>query len=354
MAVHPIALEDALPHITAGARVIIDVRSQGEFACGHIPGAVNIPLLNNEEREAVGTCYKNQGHDAAVDLGFRLVGGKFADYAQQARAVCGQRETIVYCWRGGLRSSIMSWVFDLAGVRVSQLQGGYKSWRRECLNRFGAPYRLVLLSGMTGCGKTAILEALRNAGEQVIDLEKIAAHKGSSFGRLGMPEQPAQEHFENRIALALLRLNHNKWIWVEDESRFIGKVRIPDVFFTRMEQSAEVELVRSRAQRIQRVIEEYGVFSAAELEDRTAVLSKRMGSEQVGQAIEALNQGDLVQWSSLLLDYYDKRYVHTRNKRRAVNGERSGSRLLVELDGPVDRDAVKVAREFYDAGGNAG
>lgn len=354
MAVHPIALVEALPHFTGGERLIIDVRSPGEFATGHIPGAVNIPLLNNEEREAVGKCYKNQGHDAAVDLGFRLVGGKFADYAQQARAVCGKQEAIVYCWRGGLRSGIMSWAFDLAGVRVSQLQGGYKSWRRECLNRFGAAYRFVLLSGMTGCGKTALLEALRNSGEQVIDLEKIAAHKGSSFGALGMPEQPTQEHFENRIALALLQLNHNKWIWIEDESRFIGKVRIPDAFFIRMEQAVEVELVRSRAQRIQRVIEEYGVFSTAELEERTAVLAKRMGSEQVGHAIEALNRADLVQWSSLLLDYYDKRYLHTRNKRRAATGDRECSRLLVALNGPMERDAITVAREFYNAGGNAG
>jgi tRNA 2-selenouridine synthase len=351
MAVDPIALEEALPHITAGSRVIIDVRSPGEFASGHIPGAVNIPLLNNEEREAVGTCYKNQGHDAAVDLGFRLVGGKFADYARQARAVCGQQETIVYCWRGGLRSSIMSWVFDLAGVKVSQLQGGYKVWRRECLNRFEAPYRLVLLSGMTGCGKTAILESLLNSGEQAIDLEKLASHKGSSFGALGMPEQPTQEHFENMIALALLRLNEKKWIWIEDESRFIGRLRIPDAFFARMEQAAEVELVRSRTQRVQRVIQEYGVFSATELEERTAILAKRMGSEQVSHAIEALHRGDLAQWASLLLDYYDKTYLHTRNKRRAEANERESFRLLVELHGPVDQDAAIVAREFYDAEG---
>jgi tRNA 2-selenouridine synthase len=352
MAVHPIALEEAVPHITAGSRVIIDVRSPGEFASGHIPGAINIPLLNNEEREAVGTCYKNQGHDAAVDLGFRLVGGKFADYAQQARALCGQQDTIVYCWRGGLRSSIMSWVFDLAGVRVSQLQGGYKSWRRECLNLFGTPYRLVLLSGMTGCGKTAILESLQKSGEQVIDLEKLASHKGSSFGALGMPEQPTQEHFENLIALALLRLNTENWIWLEDESRFIGKVRVPDAFFARMEQAVEVELVRSRAQRIQRVIEEYGMFSTAELEERTAVLAKRMGSEQVRQAIDALHQGELEQWISVLLDYYDKTYLHTRNKRRAETGEPETFRLLVELNGPVIEDAAAVVREFYDAGGN--
>ncbi|MFN9392023.1 MAG: tRNA 2-selenouridine(34) synthase MnmH [Flavobacteriales bacterium] len=347
MTIPTISLAEAWSGSTSSPRLWIDVRSPGEYAAGHIPGAINIPLLNNEERAEVGTIYKQHGRDSAVDAGFRLTGGKFARYVQEAREACSDREAIVYCWRGGLRSAIMSWIFSLSGMHIHQLSGGYKAWRNECLRLFAHPFQILLLSGMTGCGKTAILRQLEQMGEQILDLEKWASHKGSSFGALGQPEQPTQEHFENLLGFGLMNSNDQRRLWIEDESRFIGKLRIPDALLRQMARAPELEVCCTQEERIARILHEYGAFPAEQLSERTVALSRRIGGEQVKSALKRLHEGDLQSWVGILLDYYDKTYLYTRCRRRKDFPE--GVVLTAQVGGDDDQSARTirfVAQQF--------
>jgi tRNA 2-selenouridine synthase len=300
--------------------VALDARSPGEYAQGHVPGALNLPLLNNEERHLVGLCYKEKGHDEAVKLGFELTGHQFIDKIKRAEELCPDKKLIVYCWRGGLRSQILSWILSTAGFDVHVLEGGYKSYRQEAIHSFALSRRILIVSGKTGAGKTEILHALRERGEQILDIEGIGTHKGSSFGGLGQEEQAPQEHFENRLASALMKSDPNRILWIEDESRFLGKLRIPDPLYHQMFQSELIFVDRSRTGRTERILNEYGSFPKEILAERTLAVSKRMGNEQARSAVEALMNGDFQTWVQLLLDYYDKGYAHSlaREKRTII------------------------------------
>lgn len=296
-----------------GAVVLLDVRSPKEFALGHIPGAINLPLLNDEERHLVGITYKEHGQQEAVKKGFELVGHKFVEYIKRAEELSPRKELQLYCWRGGLRSNIMAWLLSTAGFKVKLLQGGYKSYRHLCYELFEKGGSLCILSGMTGTGKTEWLQKLSDRNIQVIDLEKLANHRGSAFGGLGQLEQCAQEHFENVLGWSLFSMREGI-IWIEDESRFIGKLRIPDVFFQRMLSAPHVELILSTEKRIQRIIREYGSFPTELLAEKTKSITKRMGGDQVKQSLDALEQGDLEGWIKPLLYYYDKSYMHGKSR----------------------------------------
>ena len=161
--------------------------------------------MNNEHRHLVGIEYKKNGREAAVLLGFKLAGPLFHEFIEKANANSENKVAMVYCWRGGMRSSIMSWILSMAGFKVTLLKDGYKSFRNFILEQFNRTIQLIIIGGHTGCGKTDILKALRKMGEQVIDLEELAHHKGSAFGALGLPEQPTNEFFELNF-IVLLRL----------------------------------------------------------------------------------------------------------------------------------------------------
>jgi tRNA 2-selenouridine synthase len=293
--------------------VLLDARSEGEHAQGHIPSAISFPLLNNEERHEVGITYKQMGNHEAVKKGFALVGHKFEGYIRSAEKLAPQREVFLYCWRGGMRSNIMAWLLDLAGFRVFLLRGGYKSYRHLCIGSFQPDNRLIVLGGKTGSGKTEILHALAGKGAQVLDLEALASHKGSAFGAMGQPPAPTQEHFENKICWVLSQMGSGI-IWIEGESRFIGRLRIPDTLFERMLQSEIVELDRSFEERIERIIHEYGNFPAEQLLERTRSIQKRMGGENVKESVDALMAGDMRGWAQPLLRYYDRTYAHSAEK----------------------------------------
>lgn len=320
-----------------GAVVLLDVRSPKEFALGHIPGAINLPLLNDEERHVVGITYKEQGQQEAVKKGFELVGHKFVDYIKKVEEISNHKYLSVYCWRGGLRSNIMAWIFSTAGFEVTLLKGGYKSYRGLCHDLFLQKGKFCILSGMTGTGKTEWLQHLEHNGEQVIDLEKIAHHKGSAFGGLGQPEQVSQEQFENLIGWSLLQKN-DAWIWMEDESRFIGKLRIPDSLFLRMMASPHVELKLSAEKRLKRIAMEYGSFPVEVLEEKTRSLVKRMGGDQVKLSLDALAVGDIEGWIKPLLNYYDKAYLHgkTRYEVKTISA--------IELDSLSNDDVIRILR----------
>ncbi|MDZ4750851.1 MAG: tRNA 2-selenouridine(34) synthase MnmH [Flavobacteriales bacterium] len=307
--------------IKAKGVVVLDARSPGEFEKGHIPGAMNLPLLDNEERHLVGLCYKKNGHDEAVKLGFELAGAQFIDKIRSAEILAPHRELLIYCWRGGLRSQIMAWLLSTSGFNVELLEGGYKSFRNEALTEFTKQRVVYILGGKTGAGKTEVLQFLNELGEQIIDLEGLGSHKGSSFGSLGLPTQPSQEHFENMLALELMKVNKiDHALWIEDESRFIGKVRIPDSFYSIMVESKIIFIDRSTKSRAHRILGEYGSFPVEILAERTAAIAKRMGPEQSRDAVNALLQGNQEKWVELLLDYYDKSYNHSllRGKRQIL------------------------------------
>ena len=188
---------------------ILDVRSPDEYNRGHIPGALSLPLFNNEERSAVGTLYLQKGSKEAMLKGLELVGPKMKEFVSQASGLTPEGELALYCWRGGMRSNSMAWLFNTSGIKSHTLEGGYKSWRRHIHDFFGQPVaKLVVIGGMTGTGKTEILEEIERKGGQVVHLERLARHKGSVFGHLGMPAQPSTEQFENELYSGLVASKH--------------------------------------------------------------------------------------------------------------------------------------------------
>jgi len=206
---------------------IIDVRSPGEYEHAHIPGALNLPLFSNEERAEIGTIYKQRGRVKAVQRGLEVVGPKLAGFAKFALAL--QSENIlIHCWRGGMRSSSMAWLLETVGINCTLLTGGYKSYRSRVLTSFEKPLKIILLGGYTGSGKTDLIKLLKEQGEQVLDLEGLACHKGSAFGAIGQGEQPSSEQFENLLSLEMEALDGEKVVWIEDESRNVGKVFVPE------------------------------------------------------------------------------------------------------------------------------
>lgn len=277
---------------------------------------MNVPLLNDEQRHRIGITYKEQGRDAAVLLGFDLVGPRFGELVRSARALAGsQRDVQVYCWRGGMRSQILGWVLQLAGFRVRILPGGYKAWRNNLLLRCGEPRKLIVLGGRTGSGKTELLHHLAAQGEQVIDLEGLAHHKGSAFGALGEPPQPSHEQFENLVALAWCNTDPERAVWMENESRSIGRVKLPDAVYNHLRNAPVVEAVVPIDVRKQRILETYGTFSAKELSDCTRQLAKRLGGLRLQEAMSALEEDRRDEWLDILLGYYDKTYDYGNSQR---------------------------------------
>ncbi len=294
---------------------LLDVRTPLEYEHGHIPGANNFPLFNNEERKTVGTMYKQQGKQAAVLKGLEFVGPKLKGLVQSAIKLNKGDTFLIHCWRGGMRSSSVAWLLETYGFKTIILKGGYKSFRQFVLNSFSEHLNLLILGGRTGAAKTLLLYELQNQGQQIIDLEKLANHKGSSFGSLGEIKQPSQESFENELAIALINLNKDKTVWLEDESRMVGQKVIPDELWKQMRCAKVVYLDIPFDERVKYLVNEYGKFSKEELIESTNRISKRLGGQNAKLAIKAINEGDLTTACQINLSYYDKAYDHGIDKR---------------------------------------
>jgi tRNA 2-selenouridine synthase len=307
--------------------ILLDARSEGEFEMGHIPGAISFPILNNEERKLVGTCYKQKGHEPAVILGYELVGNKFAQYVSYAYKHWKGREIYVHCWRGGLRSNIMGNLLSSAGFNVKLIKGGYKVYRSEVLKYLAGNFVFKVLGGYTGSGKTEILKQLEARGAQVLDIEGLASHRGSAFGSLGLPSQPRQEHFENLIFEKLRRFSPNKPVWIEDESRLTGKLQIPDQIYAGLRNSFVYFLDYSIEKRAIQTLSEYGDFEVQLLAETTLKLRKRMGDLLNREAIQLLHEGDKQGWVLKVLAHYDKQYDFGFSKRSV------DSSLSLQLEG---------------------
>ena len=298
--------------------ITIDVRSPAEFEHAHIPHALNLPLFDNEQRALIGTTYKKQSREAAIKVGLPLFGTKMLPMIETVEAWIKDRQkendltkpTIyVHCWRGGMRSAAVAWLLDLYGYKVIQLTGGYKAYRNWVLEQFTIPYRLKVLGGYTGSGKTEILHALQEKNYAVIDLEGLAHHKGSAYGAIGQLPQPSQEMFENIVAEKLLEVNKKqKSIWIEDESQRIGTVLIPTPLFHLMRNSTCYFMTIPFEQRLNFIVEGYGSFDQKSLIEATMRIQKRLGGLETKTAIDFITAGALKEAFSILLKYYDKWY----------------------------------------------
>ncbi len=310
---------------------IIDVRSPGEFTHGHIPGAVNVPLFESDERAVVGTLYKQTGRDAAVLEGLRIVGPKLAGIVERAAALAPDRRIAVHCWRGGERSGSVAWLLDKAGFRdVYTLKGGYKAFRQLVLGSFGTLPRLHILGGYTGTGKTELLRQLKILGEPVIDLEALANHKGSSFGMLGEAPQPSQEHFENLLWAAFRAAPIAQAVWLEDESRKIGRLVLPAPLYEALRSARLFFVNMPQEERVLRLVEDYGRFPVDELGSAVERIGKRLGPQHAKAALQALHAGELATVARLTLNYYDRTYAHglmQRDRTAVVQLEAPGHDL---------------------------
>ncbi len=295
---------------------VVDVRSEGEFGEGHIRQAINIPILNNEERVAVGTDYKQKGQQEAIKTGFRLVGPRLIDIINETQRIANGSEILVHCWRGGMRSSNFCQFVGMAGVKSHQLKGGYKAYRHQALESFKRPLQIILLTGCTGSGKSEVLRALKVNGEQVLDLEALANHKGSAFGGLLMPAQPTTEQFQNELFEEIIKLDVSRRIWVEDESIAIGKIFLPHDFWARMMESPLVKMDVEKNVRVQRLVNEYGPADREEFLNIMGKVVKKLGGQHYNAAKEKLLQGDMVSTIDILLTYYDKAYLNSIAKRK--------------------------------------
>lgn len=307
-----------IPAFLTAPGPILDVRSPGEFTQGHLPGAINYPLFNNEERAQIGTCYKQQGRDAAVELGFDLLGPKLGEMVRQAKAIAPERYLRVHCWRGGMRSGGVAWGLQMAGFQVATLEGGYKSYRRWARTVFAAPRRIIVLGGMTGTGKTQILHALAGLGEQVLDLEGLANHRGSSFGSLDMPPQPSTEHFENLIGDRLAQLDPTRPVWIEAESKRVGTCRVPVELFQQMEAAPTLEIVRPLQERLDILVDVYGETDREELIAATERIRKRLGGQRTQAAVDLIRNESPREVCQIVLDYYDRTYRYDLERRKKV------------------------------------
>ncbi|MGM0945782.1 MAG: tRNA 2-selenouridine(34) synthase MnmH [Bacteroidota bacterium] len=287
---------------------ILDARSEGEFAQSHIPEAINLPILTNQERVLVGTLYKEKGNQEAILKGFELVGPRFHSIQKEALQLFPEKKILLYCWRGGMRSQILSWLLTMVGFEVFRLQGGYKTYRTFTFEEVRKTRRMIILGGKTGSAKTLLLHELEKTGEQIIDLEGLANHKGSSFGAIGQAPQPSVEQFENLLAEKLLQTNPEIPIWVENESRKIGRTILPDRFFEQMQTSCLIDIHKSEEDRIAHIAEEYGDLPKDELIAAIKRLGKRLGGLRTQQAIKDVEEGNNESWIANLLMYYDKTY----------------------------------------------
>lgn len=292
-------------------RIFIDVRTPAEYEQGHIVGAVNMPLFTNDERAIVGKIYKKDSPDKALLKGLDLVGQKLPQFVRKATKLAPEKRIALYCWRGGKRSGSMAWLLDLAGFDVQVIIGGYKAYRTEVqthLENLKVDFRVI--GGKTGTGKTEVLHHLRDMGEQVLDLEGLANHKGSAFGALGENPQPSNEHFENLLYNTLQKADVNRPIWIENESRNVGKCFIPLGVWTNFKGGVLINIEIPDALRLERSVKDYAQYSIEDLINIFKRIERKIGGQHAQAAIDALEKKQFHVAAEVALVYYDKTYQH--------------------------------------------
>ena len=320
---------------------LIDVRSPAEFAQGHIPGARNVPLFSDEERATVGTLYKKKGREAALDKGLELVGPKLAFLVTEIRQHGGCRP-LIYCWRGGMRSGAVCGLMQIVGLSCGRLAGGYKAYRRHIRAFFTKPAPLLVVGGYTGSGKTILLHRLAQQGLQIVDLEGLAHHKGSVFGHINEQQKPSNEQFENNLFAAMQGLDSQRFILVENESRVIGKVHLPEPFYEQLRSAPLISLDVPQEARISRLVADYATTDKEELLAAARSIQKKLGRENLRRVEEHIVADNYGAACAILLGYYDVYYdrgVSRRSKESIYPLSISGT----DLEADVSRIKEKIA-----------
>ncbi|MEL0436449.1 tRNA 2-selenouridine(34) synthase MnmH [Phycobacter sp. K97] len=333
------SLQEMFDH---GHDAVIDVRSPAEFAEDHVPGAINLPVLSNEERAKVGTIYVQQSPFLARKIGAAMVFRNAADHIERtlSRQEGGWRP-LVYCWRGGQRSGSFTYLLQQIGWRAEVIKGGYQSYRRlvhAMLYETELPYRLVLLDGYTGTAKTSLLQHVADAGGQVLDLEGLANHRGSLLG--DMPgDQPSQKAFESRLAGALVRLDPTRPVLVEAESSKIGARILPPSLWSLMKEARRIEVDAPLGARCQYLLRTYGdnlppPDALAETLNRLRV---HRSNAVVDGWLDRIGAGDMAGLAeALMVEHYDPAY---QTSRRQIGAQVMASVTLDRLE----TDALKAA-----------
>jgi tRNA 2-selenouridine synthase len=337
----------------AGFGAVIDVRSPAEFAEDHLPGAVNWPVLDDEQRRVVGTLYVQDSPLAARKIGAALVARNIAAHIDRwVRDRPREWQPLVYCWRGGQRSLALAWFLDQIGFRTARLNGGYKAYRalvRDELSTLPLGFRFTVLAGRTGSGKTRLLHALHEQGAQVLDLEALASHRGSVLG--GWPDrpQPSQKRFDSLLWQALRGFDAQRPVFVESESRRIGSLQLPDALLAQMREHASCLLVQmDDGARVQLLLQEYGWFAGQPERfcELLGALTELQGKERVNRW-RAMAQA--AQWpelfGELMREHYDPLYE--RSMRRNFAGLAHAQRVAL-ADG-TQATVRAAARELLRA-----
>lgn len=334
-----------------GFDTIIDARSPAEYALDHIPGAINCPVLDDEERIRVGTLYKQAGAFEAKKVGAPIVAHNIARHIDQLFADKPREwRALVYCWRGGNRSGAMAHILARVGWPVVQLEGGYKAYRAHVSAALEHPPALDLrvICGTTGSGKSRLLETLESIGAQVLDLERLAAHRGSVLGHLPGEAQPTQKMFETLVWDKLRRFDPGKPVFVESESKKVGNLRVPGVLMERMRASPCVAVNLSRPNRVRLLMQDYEHFCAepSTLNAQLDHLVQLHGRATI-DAWHALADGgrmpELV--DQLLVQHYDPAYLRSIER----NFVRYPQARVLELQDITPAHFFAAARELHPA-----
>lgn len=328
---------------------IVDVRSPSEFAEDHIPGAVNCPVLDDEERARIGILYKQVSSFEAKKIGAAVVSRNIARHIEQQFILRPKSwQPLVYCWRGGKRSGAMTHIFIEIGWAASQLDGGYRAYRRyvlECIDSLPRTRRWRVVCGLTGSGKSRLLNALQETGAQVLDLERLACHRGSVLGNLPDTGQPFQKMFESLICAELKKYDPAEPVYVEAESKKIGALRVPEALIEAMWQGECIRLETDQKSRVSLLKEEYAHFFAdpEDLKAKLDLLASLYGNEAIKHWKNQVSLGD---WDPLVAELLEKHYDPAYAKSTLKHYPRYANGLLLRAsdlsDGTMRRLALQA------------
>lgn len=350
---------------------IIDVRTPAEFAEDHIPGSINCPVLDNEQRIEVGTLYKQHSPFAAKKIGAAYVAENIAHHLRHSFQDRDKNwRPLIVCWRGGQRSGAMTLIFRRVGWDAQQLEGGYKGYRKQALDvltQLPRQFRYAVVCGATGSGKSRVLQALARLGQQVLDLEDLARHKGSVLGVLPDAPQPSQKMFESCLLVALRSFDPARPVFVEAESRKIGRIQVPDALLETMRAGACIDIEAARTARIDFLLRDYDYFLQAPdwLNDRLDGLTKLHSHETIRRWQTYANEA---RWRELVGELLDLHYdpLYHRSQSRNFSGFNATDKLIsddlsaagiellaktvIERQGCADKRAACVRNALPDSG----